>query len=111
MRSKHSTVLACGALILAMLACNVPGAQSNQPDLAATITALAAQVQSGAATPVPATSLPGDTPAPTNSPLPTNTSRPADGYAGPGHTRQARRFQGGRFRHGDYVQLDGQRHQ
>jgi len=86
MRNKLFSTLACGMLILAMLACSLPGGQdSNQPDLAATITAQALILQGlnntaiSGATALPAnTALPSDTPLPAATAQPTNTSGPAN---------------------------------
>jgi len=75
MRKSPAPILAACAIILAMLACNMPGGQSvSQPDLAATITAQALLLQGPSNTPAP-----GDTPAPadTLAPQPTDTPLPA----------------------------------
>jgi len=87
MRNKVFPIFASCTLILAMLACNLPGGQSaNQPQLAGTITAQAQTLQALANTPVPgATAALTDTPLPTNTaaslpqnpPPPTDTPRPA----------------------------------
>ncbi len=54
MRAKRF-IVACSILLLAALACNLPGSQSaNQPDLAATITAQALTLQATGSTPVTA---------------------------------------------------------
>ncbi len=90
MGNKPYAISAAGALILAMLACNMPGGSSNQPDLVATITAQALELQSQngapADTPVPpAASQPPGNPQPTEVPLPAAPSKPknfkADGSA------------------------------
>jgi hypothetical protein len=68
MRNKLYSIPASFALILAILACNLPGGQTiNQPDLAATITAQAQTLEAPSNTPAP-----GDTPQSTDTPLPTN---------------------------------------
>lgn len=67
MRRKSYPVLASCVLILAVLACNLPGGQaSEEQDLIATITAQALELQGTS-----------DTPAPGETPLPTNTNPPA----------------------------------
>jgi hypothetical protein len=54
MKNKLYPIAAACMLILAILACNVPGGQSNnQPDLAATITAQALALKSANGTPAP----------------------------------------------------------
>ena len=73
MRNKRYPIAATCMLILAMLACNAPNGQSAQPDLAATITAQALELQAPSQTPAP-----GDTPAPADTPQPTNPPQPAD---------------------------------
>jgi hypothetical protein len=74
MRNKRYLILASSTLILAILACNLPGGQSsNQPDLAATITAQAQALQAMTQTPAPA-----NTPQAANTPLPQNTALPTD---------------------------------
>lgn len=80
MRSKLTPILASFILIFSILACNLPGGQSsNQPDLAATITAQAMALQAGSSTPIPSdTPLPVGTPLTANTPLPANTSLPAN---------------------------------
>jgi len=77
-------ICASCVLILAMLACNLPGNQtSNQSDLVATITAQAQTIEAPSNTPAPGdTSQPVDTPLPTNppqanQPAPANTPHPA----------------------------------
>jgi hypothetical protein len=81
MRVKR-VFIAFNVLLIAMLACNMPGSQVN--GLEATITAQAAllqapgNTQSPLATPASiATLLPSDTPLPQNTPLPTDTPLPA----------------------------------
>lgn len=86
MRNKLSTILACLTLILVILACNMPGGQStDQPDLAATITALALELEASTVTaqapvlPAPtSTSAPGDTPVPAATPVSSNPLPPAN---------------------------------
>jgi hypothetical protein len=74
MRNKLYPIVASCTLILAMLACNLPGGQNiAQPDLGATITAQALELQAASGTPAPA-----DTPLPANTPLPSNPPPPAD---------------------------------
>jgi hypothetical protein len=80
MRNKLSPILASCTLILAILACNVPGGQGNNPpDLAGTITAQAQELQAASATTAPAnTSAAGETPQPADTPQPANPPQPVD---------------------------------
>jgi len=79
MRNKLIPITASFTLILAILACNMPGGQGNdQPDLAATITAQAQELQAASGTPASAdTPVPADTPQPADTPLPTNPPAPS----------------------------------
>ena len=79
MRNKLVPVTASCTLILAMLACNMHGGQSTEePDLAATITAQALTIQAPSNTPAPGeTALPINTPLAQNTAAPANTPRPA----------------------------------
>src|SRR5574341_1535008 len=79
MRNRLVPFFASCALILAIMACNLPGGQTgNQPDLVATITAqaLALQTQSSGPAPV-ATPQAADTQPVANPPPPTDTPLPA----------------------------------
>lgn len=84
MRSRLIPFFASCALILTILACNMPGGETNnQPDLVATITAQAQaiQAQSGgpaaADTPQPANTQPASNPPPpADTPLPAAPSKP-----------------------------------
>ncbi len=81
MKNKLFPILASGTMILAILACNLPGGQvSSQPDLAATITAQAVALQALSATPAPvqtlSSPLPNDTPQPADTALPAAPSKP-----------------------------------
>src|SRR5258708_34278393 len=86
MKNKLFPILASGTMILAILACNLPGGQvSSQPDLAATITAQAVALQALSATPAPvqtvSTPLPNDTPQPADTALPAAPSKPKNSEA------------------------------
>ena len=80
MNTKFPPFFASILLILAILACNMPGGQNNaQPDLAATITAQAVALQALSSTPVSAnTSLPVDTPQPADTSVPPSAPQPVD---------------------------------
>jgi hypothetical protein len=80
MRNKFIPIISSSTLILAILACNMPGGQStDQPDLAATITAQAQQLQAASETPVPVdTPAAGETLQPTNPPPQQNQPPPAN---------------------------------
>lgn len=80
MRNKPIPIIASCTLILAILACNLPGGQSTDPlDLAATITAQARELEAASGTPAAVdTPAAGNTPQPTNQPPPTNPPAPAN---------------------------------
>ena len=80
--NRSFTVIASAVVsILAIIACNAPGAQSNaQPDYVATITAQAIQIAGASAQPTSATAGPADTQAPVNTqapPPPADTPKPS----------------------------------
>src|SRR5436189_4191958 len=92
MRNRIIPAVVSASLVLAMLACSLPGRPAaGSPDLAgtitaqaeilqaATITAQAGALQSLSATPAPGDTAapPSDTPAPADTPRPANTPLPA----------------------------------
>jgi len=80
MKNKLYPIAASCMLILAILACNIPGGQSNsQPDLAATITAQALALESASGTPALLTTpLSTETPLSANQPASQNNNQPAN---------------------------------
>jgi hypothetical protein len=87
-RNKRYSVAASCALILASLACNLPGGGSkDQPDFVATITAQALQLQN-------ATSAAGDTPAPEATLSQSTNPQPSE-VPGPAAPAKPRNFKAG----------------
>ncbi len=76
MKNKRFLLFASCTLIFSILACNLPG--SGQPDLAATITAQAVELQARNATSTPAPASPADTASPTTAAHPTNPPQPTN---------------------------------